>query len=177
MSSVLIQESLEMGVGSSLSATTLAANGVVMTLHYLLDSGFPTFTQTANFDVKRLDLVYDDVSVTNLDEYANRMFTVVNLDSAERCQRWKSSATFTSENLDVYLACNDATLVMKFGAPPESPNDLPIGAIVGGVIGCLVVIAIVVAVIIVVLRKKRIQKDSTESKDGSTVDSTEQETA
>lgn len=176
MSSVLIEESLEMGVGSSLSATTLAANDVIMTLHYLLDSGFPTFTQSANFDVKRLDLVYDGVSVTNLDEYANRMFTVVNLDSAERCQRWKSSATFTGENLGVYLACNDATLVMKFGAPPESPNDLPIGAIVGGVIGCLVVIAIVV-VIIVVLRKKRIQKDTTESKDGSTVDSTEQETA
>ena len=177
MSSVLIQESLEMGVGSSLSANALTADNIVLTLHYLLTSGFPKFASNSYFDVDRLDLVYDDASTISLDEYANRTLTIRSLDSAVRCEQWKSRATLTSENSDftsksnkVHLACNDATLVMTFDPSPSDPKDVPIGAIVGGVIGGLAVIAVVVTVILVL--RKRTVKGTSESKE-----STDQETA
>ena len=179
LSNLQLSESLDMGIGSSLTANEkYDQSQLSVSMHYTLTSLFnseaPKFTAPSKAP-KQVTFVYDnDEASVDLSQYLNKDATVLTFSDKAACENWLRASTFSAENPNfagsssaVQAKCQENSLVLSLQKvpnptpipelPPKPDEDSPVnvGAIVGGVIGALAAVAIAVVVVLLVIRRRK----------------------
>ena len=136
--SLKLSESLDMGIGSKLSASNYDVNPLSITLHYTVASlftGSPISIGELQKNPTEVNLVYDyDESTFDMNQYAGQSAPLIQLKDEDTCTSWLPAAKFVSDNPNfqgtsnvMTLTCEKKQLMMSLKSVPEPtpPPEIP----------------------------------------------------